>query len=281
LERCGRPLARTSPQIATPAGTRSRTPGCRHRRSPAAESEPPTSPAPGTNNRESHARPLRRRVASGCERSMPPGTSPALGDRVRDHSGGAPYEAVLGADGANRDGGEPVAGQPGLDALHRQRRRAPLQGGTNIAVRVATGASLDVTTRMTRSAWNPAGGQPDPLADRPPASGRRVLRHSQQRPAGPAGRRQDARRERAVCRWPTANPVNTWTHVALTSDGSAMRLTSTAPRPPAAPRPARSNHHQPALGRRQPTLLRGLRGGDRRGPTSTTGRSAKRILNPT
>jgi hypothetical protein len=38
---------------------------------------------------------------------MPPGTSPALGDRVRDHSGGAPYEAVLGADGLTATAASP------------------------------------------------------------------------------------------------------------------------------------------------------------------------------
>ena len=96
--------------------------------------------------------------------------------------------------------------------------------GTNSLVRVASSASLNLTSAMTLSAWiRPTASQ----------SGWRTIMQRQadayflnasNDSAAPPVRRRHLRRHVHYVSGPTANPVNAWTHVALTYDGSTLRL---------------------------------------------------------
>ena len=113
--------------------------------------------------------------------------------------------------------------------------------GTSSLVRVADSASLDLTSGMTLSAW---------IQPRRSQSGwRTILQQQTDAYFLNASNETGALRPRVAGRsarqlqylsGPTANPVNAWTHVALTYDGTTCGCTSTAPRSPATPRPARS-----------------------------------------
>jgi predicted phage tail protein len=96
--------------------------------------------------------------------------------------------------------------------------------GSNSSVRVASSASLNLTTAMTLSAWiRPSVSQ---------TSWRTILQRqadayfltagsdSPNRPAG--GGTMAGSVNYAVA--PTASPLNAWTHVALTYDGATLRL---------------------------------------------------------
>jgi glucose/arabinose dehydrogenase/fibronectin type 3 domain-containing protein len=97
--------------------------------------------------------------------------------------------------------------------------------GTGSLVRVADSASLDLTTAMTLSAWiRPAASQ----------SGWRTILQRQvdayflnasntSGPLRPSGGGTVGGSTQLVS-GPTANPVDAWTHVALTYDGAALRL---------------------------------------------------------
>jgi chitodextrinase len=97
--------------------------------------------------------------------------------------------------------------------------------GTGSLVRVADSASLDLTAAMTLSAWiRPAASQ----------SGWRTILQRQvdayflnagnnSGPLRPAGGGTFANSTQWVG-GPTASPVNTWTHVALSYDGATLRL---------------------------------------------------------
>ena len=70
-----------------------------------------------------------------------------------------------------------------------------------------------------------ADRQPERLANHHAAPDRLLLpqRQQQRRTAAPVGRR-DLRHQHRIVSGPTANPVNAWTHVALTYDGATLRL---------------------------------------------------------
>ena len=97
--------------------------------------------------------------------------------------------------------------------------------GSNSVVRVADSASLDLTTAMTLSAWiRPTVSQ----------SGWRTIMQRQtdsyflnasnsDGPLRPSGGGTFGTSTTYVS-GPTANPVNAWTHVALTYDGATQRL---------------------------------------------------------
>jgi glucose/arabinose dehydrogenase/fibronectin type 3 domain-containing protein len=97
--------------------------------------------------------------------------------------------------------------------------------GTSSIVRVASAASLNLSSAMTLSAWvNPAASQ----------SGWRTIMQKQvdayflnasndSGPLRPSGGATFGGSTQFVTST-TANPVNTWTHVALTYDGSIVRL---------------------------------------------------------
>jgi Concanavalin A-like lectin/glucanases superfamily len=97
--------------------------------------------------------------------------------------------------------------------------------GTSSIVRVASAASLNLSSAMTLSAWiNPAASQ----------SGWRTIMQKQvdayflnasndSGPLRPAGGATFGGSTQFVS-GTTANPVNTWTHVAVTYDGTIVRL---------------------------------------------------------
>jgi len=62
------------------------------------------------------------------------------------------------------------------------------------------------------------------MADHPPTPGRRLLPQRQQRRTAASRRRRDIGGATQYTSGPTANPVNAWTHVALTYDGTILRL---------------------------------------------------------
>ena len=95
--------------------------------------------------------------------------------------------------------------------------------GTNSVVRVPSSASLNLTTGMTLC-LDPADGQPERLADNPPAPGRRLLPDRQLRLAGPSRGRRDHRRRGPVHRRPDGQSAQHLDHVALTYDGATLRL---------------------------------------------------------
>ena len=102
VERChGRRLHRTSPRSATPTGTTFNDTGL---------TRVDHLPLPGA----------RRRRAGNL--------SALLDDRHRHHARGARHDAAVGADRADRDGGERDPDQPHVDGLDRQRRRHRLPG---------------------------------------------------------------------------------------------------------------------------------------------------------
>ena len=86
-------------------------------------------------------------------------------------------------------------------------------------------------------------------------------------PLRPAGGGDLRRQPRSGVSGPTANPVNAWTHVALTYDGTTLRLyVNGAQVASQAATGAHPGHRQPAVDRRQQPLRRVLPGPDRRGP---------------
>ena len=105
-------------------------------------------------------------------------------------------------------------------ALELQRRRAAL-------VRVPSSASLNLASAMTLAAWIQPSASAERLAHHHAARDRRLLpeRQQQRRPhccrrgGGTFGGSIDT--GSAV---PTASPVGAWTHVALTYDGTTLRL---------------------------------------------------------
>ena len=79
---------------------------------------------------------------------------------------------------------------------------------------------------MTLSAWIKPTAAQSRLAHDRAAGDRRLLPEREQRRRRRCGRRA-AGRSAAHTEWlsgPTASPVNAWTHVALTYDGTTLRL---------------------------------------------------------
>jgi hypothetical protein len=96
--------------------------------------------------------------------------------------------------------------------------------GTGSVVRVASSASLNLTTGMTLSAWvRPAASQTGWRTILQRQADAYFLTASSDQPGRPAGGGTLGGSVQYVS-GPTANPLNTWTHVALTYDGSALRL---------------------------------------------------------
>jgi hypothetical protein len=96
--------------------------------------------------------------------------------------------------------------------------------GTNSLVRVASSASLNLTTAMTLSAWiRPSAS----LSGWRTIVQRQVdayfLHASSDSPLRPAGGGTFGTSVQYLA-GPTSVPVNAWTHVALTYDGAALRL---------------------------------------------------------
>ena len=87
--------------------------------------------------------------------------------------------------------------------------------------------SLNVTSAMTLIGVDPADGQPERLAHDHAAPDRRLLPERQQRRpgrCGPSGGGTIGGGTSSGSAGPTASPVNAWTHVALTYDGTTLRL---------------------------------------------------------
>jgi glucose/arabinose dehydrogenase/fibronectin type 3 domain-containing protein len=97
--------------------------------------------------------------------------------------------------------------------------------GTNSLVRIANAASLNLGSRMTLSAWvQPTAtmsGWRTIMQKEPDAY---FLNASTSTPMRPAGGVALSTGSQPVVVGPTANPLNAWTYVALTYDGSALHL---------------------------------------------------------
>ena len=96
--------------------------------------------------------------------------------------------------------------------------------GTNSMVRVASAASLNLGSAMTLSAWiQPTVSQSGWRTILQRETDAYHLNSSTSTPMRPAGGGTFGTSTPIVV-GPTANPVNTWTHVALTYDGTILRL---------------------------------------------------------
>jgi glucose/arabinose dehydrogenase/fibronectin type 3 domain-containing protein len=96
--------------------------------------------------------------------------------------------------------------------------------GTNSVVRVASAASLNVTSAMTLSAWiQPTASQSGWRTIMQREADAYFLNASNSSPMRPSGGGTFGG-SLDYLSGPTANPVNTWTHVALTYDGTILRL---------------------------------------------------------
>jgi chitodextrinase len=96
--------------------------------------------------------------------------------------------------------------------------------GTNSVVRVASAASLNLTSGMTLSAWvRPAASQSGWRTILQRQADAYFLNASNDSPMRPSGGGTVGGNIRFIS-GTTANPLNTWTHVALTYDGAALRL---------------------------------------------------------
>ena len=96
--------------------------------------------------------------------------------------------------------------------------------GTNSVVRVAGSASLNLTSGMTLSAWiRPTASQSGWRTIVQRQTDAYFLNASNNAPMRPSGGGTFGGNV-AYVSGPTANPLNTWTYVALTYDGGAMRL---------------------------------------------------------
>jgi fibronectin type 3 domain-containing protein len=96
--------------------------------------------------------------------------------------------------------------------------------GSNSVVRVPASASLNLTTAMTLSAWARLNVSPNgwrTIVQR--QADAYFLTASSDQPARSAGGGTFGTSTGYVTS-PTANPVNTWTHLAVTYDGAAVRL---------------------------------------------------------
>jgi chitodextrinase len=96
--------------------------------------------------------------------------------------------------------------------------------GSSSIVRVASSASLNLSSAMTLSAWiNPSASQSGWRTIVQKETDAYFLNAGNNSPLQPAGGGTFA----GATQWlsgPTANPLNTWTHVALTYDGTILRL---------------------------------------------------------
>jgi glucose/arabinose dehydrogenase/PKD repeat protein len=96
--------------------------------------------------------------------------------------------------------------------------------GASSTVRVASSASLNMTAAMTLSAWiRPTASQSGWRTILQRQAEAYFLNASSDQPMRPAGGGTFGGGIDHLT-GPTANPLNTWTHVALTYDGAAMRL---------------------------------------------------------
>ena len=96
--------------------------------------------------------------------------------------------------------------------------------GTNSVVRVPSSASLNLTTAMTLSAWiRPTSSQSGWRTVIQRQAEAYFLTASSDAPGRPAGGGTLGGGVPYLI-GPTANPVNAWTHLALTYDGSTLRL---------------------------------------------------------
>ena len=169
-----------------------------------------------------------RRATSAATRTSRRSTTPAAPPAAAGSGGGVLVRCRVGCRRWRTCRGTGTRGRS--SGGRRGRRRA----GTAVrcrstastgVVRVPSSPSLGLSAAMTLSAWiNPtvdAGG----MADDRPAADRRVLPERQQRCGLVAsGGRWNQLVAVRLGGGPTASPVGAWTHVALTYDGTMLRL---------------------------------------------------------